>query len=569
MKEASPFASEHNHIRFWRSMTALACGLFGPVGFGQTTPAASDIIYISNSSELTNAINNATGGEMILLESGDYGVMSLTNRNMPAEVTIMAALNAIPEFTSVVLTDCSAWRISGFHVKPRFTSGADTNDAVRLIGSDIIFENSEINYAENTSDWSATDWLNRTGNGIVMGGTRITVQGNSIQFVDHAIASDATHSLIARNEIDHFRGDACRSLGNYVTFEYNLGKNAVKVDDNHDDFFQSWSSSIGGVGTGEVVGVVVRGNTFISYKDKNLPFATIPQGIGLFDGMFREWVIENNVIITGHWHGISILGAIDCRIVNNTVLDRDDRDGPSPWVQINDHKNGTSSDNSVIRNNLAHDIIAGTGVTADHNLIVDDPALYYVDPASHDLHLLEDSPAVDTGSSTLAADIDRDGIERPQGESVDVGAYERVVGITDTDGDRLPDEWETTHIGHLEEGPLDDGDGDGHANLFELAVGSDPSFADSEKFVNAFVEQVGNHRFLTIYYRRSRSIYHLSLTVEFSENMVAWVTESEDNSMINLPGALKDNGDGTDWVLLRYPIPLSNLDKIFARINVH
>ena len=48
------------------------------------------------------------------------------------------------------------------------------------------------------------------------------------------------------------------------------------------------------------------------------------QAIGCFDGWFVNWVVENNVIITDHWHGITFLGMRDSRIVNNTVIDLDD-----------------------------------------------------------------------------------------------------------------------------------------------------------------------------------------------------------------------------------------------------
>jgi hypothetical protein len=523
---------------------------------------------VSNSPELAEAVNKASGGEIILLASGAYGALSISNRSMPTEVTITAALDAIPEFSSVSVTNSSNWRFSGLHVKPRFTTGADAKNAVRLVGTDITFENSVVNYAEDTVGWSANDWVNRTGNGIVSGGTRITIRRNQIRNVDHALASDATHSLIAHNTIDGFRGDACRSLGDHVVFEYNSGKNAVAVDDNHDDFFQSWSNGSGGVGTGEVVGVIVRGNRFISYEDEDLPFATIPQGIGLFDGVYRDWVIENNIIITGHWHGISLFGGVNCRIVNNTVIDRNTEDTPKPWIQIVNDKNGDPSQNCIIRNNLAPDVNMGPGVTSDSNLIVADPALYYVDPDLYDLHLLEISPAVGAGNAELAAVIDKDGIERPQGDGIDVGAYERVVAPTDTDGDRLPDDWEMAHFDQLGHGPLDDSDGDRHSNLFELAAGSDPSIADSGNFVNAFVERVGNYRLLTISYRRPRVMNYPGLTVEFSADMVTWVEDPKDGSMTDSLGMPLDNGNETETVNLRFRTPLSGEDELFARISV-
>ena len=68
--------------------------------------------------------------------------------------------------------------------------------------------------------------------------------------------------------------------------------------------------------------------------------------------MFEDWVVENNVVFVDHWHGITLSGAVDSRIVNNTVCDiNSESPGPS-WIRIGDHKNGTPSSGCVVRNNL-------------------------------------------------------------------------------------------------------------------------------------------------------------------------------------------------------------------------
>jgi hypothetical protein len=59
------------------------------------------------------------------------------------------------------------------------------------------------------------------------------------------------------------------------------------------------------------------------------------------------------------------------------------------------------------------------------NLRVNDSS--FVDAAAHDYHLAPASPAVDGGERLNDVTVDRDGIARPQGASLDVGAYERAV----------------------------------------------------------------------------------------------------------------------------------------------
>ena len=162
-----------------------------------------------------------------------------------------------------------------------------------------------------------------------------------------------------------------------------------------------------------------------NYEDPNQPFRGTLQGLGCFDGFYIDWVIENNLVITDHWHGISLYGAVNCRIVNNTVVDSNDVSPGPPWIMVNPHKDGTPSQGCLIRNNIAATITVTGDTIADHNLLLTDAAALFVDPAHFDFHLRPDAiEAIDTGSSLLAPIVDLDGITRPRGSAVDLGCYE-------------------------------------------------------------------------------------------------------------------------------------------------
>lgn len=397
---------------------------------------------VSNSTELQNAINNVQGGDTITVLSGTYGSITISGKNNSSAVPIRANTGANVVFTSINFNNSSYWNLVGVHILPRYTSGADGKKAVNLNGNFLTIKNCNINYSDDINSWSDSMWIARAGNGIVMNGTNITVKDNLISVVDHGISNSAQYTLVSGNLIVNFRGDGIRGLGDDAVYEYNIIKNAYDVDDNHDDGFQSWSVGPGGVGTGVVKNVVLRGNTIINYEDSNQPYRGNLQGIGLFDGMFENWVVENNLIITDHWHGISFYGAIDCKIINNTVVDNNLTPSPDPWIMVNNHKNGTLSSGVVVRNNISTDYSFTGGYSADHNIEItmSQAVNYFVNPTggTGNYHLIPSSPSIDAGSPVFAPAIDKDGTLRPQGSGFDIGCYE-YSSTTSVTEDYLPE----------------------------------------------------------------------------------------------------------------------------------
>lgn len=384
----------------------------------------------------TLAIKNAgapvRAGDTIWLRSGDYGAVEIRGCYNSDWITVSAEKGHVPRFSSIRIRSGSHWKLRGIQVRP---AGAEAAKAGTLIDleshgfhgpvHDVLVEHCRAESVQDASDWTVANWNTRAWNAIRVDGRNMTVRDCVFRNVNFGISVTASDSLIERNTVENFAGDGLRGLGDNTTFQYNTVKNCYDVNRNHDDGFQSWSrGSDGRVGRGEVRGIVLRGNTIINFEDPQQPHRGALQGIGCFDGMFVDWVVENNVVITDHYHGITLLGARNCRIVNNTVLDRrEGRPGP-PWVRIANHKDGTPSESCILRNNLTTALTAGAGVTADHNLIITDPSAHFVDVAAFDLRLKADSAAIDAGSPDLAPSQDAAGTPRPQGGGIDIGAYE-------------------------------------------------------------------------------------------------------------------------------------------------
>ena len=344
----------------------------------------------------------------------------------------MAEKGHSPKISSLELRSCCKWIVKGLTISPSFVQPYRAKTLIQFASHnwtgksyDCIAEACTAYSVPDASSWTAAQWDSLSCNGISLPGNRMVARGIYFKNVRFGITVNGDSCMVENNIVENFAGDGMRGLGDYCTFQYNTIKNCYAVNSNHDDGFQSWSvGDSGKVGTGVVRGVVLRGNTIINYEDPNQPHLGTLQGIGCFDGLFEDWRIENNVIITDHWHGITLSGAINCVIINNTVVDiNQEKPGP-PWIRISDHKNGTSSSGCIVRNNLTTAMnVSSEGVISDHNIVVKNYAdfLSITMPVTH---LKNGCPAVDAGVADLAPAIDRDGIVRPKGSSIDIGAYE-------------------------------------------------------------------------------------------------------------------------------------------------
>ena len=100
----------------------------------------------------------------------------------------------------------------------------------------------------------------------------------------------------------------------------------------------------------------------------------------MFDGFFDNLVIRNNLVVTDHFHGITVAGCTNALFEGNIVLNvlgsamvR----GSHPWLKVAPHKNGKPSRNVIVRNNT---VVAlprhPRNINANYanNLIVTNPA---------------------------------------------------------------------------------------------------------------------------------------------------------------------------------------------------
>ncbi|MDA3863428.1 MAG: right-handed parallel beta-helix repeat-containing protein, partial [Deltaproteobacteria bacterium] len=283
-----------------------------------------------------NSEQPVKGGDEIVLRDGYYGALLISESFNERYITIRAMEDETPLFSEVEVHSAAKWVLRGLNIdgSKQEEPGSSTLLSIKYHNyfgpvSRILVDNCRLFSTPDISAWTAADWNQLSCNGIEIRGSHVQVQNNLLRNVNFGITVNGSNVTVKDNTIENFSGDGLRGLGQNLLFEGNLVKNCYDVNDNHDDGFQSWSVE------GQTVSrIVLRGNTFINFEDPQQPLRGPLQGIGCFDGFYEDWLVENNLVIVDHWHGITFLGAKNVKVRNNTVITADLDTERTPWIMI-------------------------------------------------------------------------------------------------------------------------------------------------------------------------------------------------------------------------------------------
>ncbi len=367
-------------------------------------------------------------GDTIYLFPGYYNLLTIYKNNKLSETKIVSISKHKAVFSKIMIRESENWTLDGVKVLKDLNTPSNARNLVDIeTGSkNITVKNSIVLSAEDSLGWGVKEWNDRVKSGIFSRGTNVTILNNAVYNVDFGISMVGKKSTVLGNRVTDFSGDGLRGLGDESVFEENVVTNCHSVNQNHDDGFQSWSmDDKWNVGVSVVKNVSLKRNVFIANETKNNFPNCEMQGIGLFDGMFENWVIENNIVVVDHWHGITVMGAKNIKILNNTVFDPTDKKPGPAWIRITNHKKGNISSGNLVANNLTHSYsFPDGGVMQLQNQIIRNPYDLFVDPDNHDYRLKKRSRAVNAGMDGLGVDEDFFGNPRPSGSKTDVGAVE-------------------------------------------------------------------------------------------------------------------------------------------------
>ena len=404
---------------------------------------------------LAQALAVARPSDVILLSGGDYGVVTIAGVNT-SYITLAAESGQTPVLTQLNIggrQPASGWRISGLKVIGPTDAGL-AHDGWQLHPSkvnvwnstDIVLQDNTVGTVDGDYKWQAevqgSPEMDALASGFgVEGGSCVSILANHIHNVFNGMTiggnqsdGSGTRFMVVGNTIDGFAGDGIDHYGSRITISHNEIINAHDICQDtciHTDGIQGWNwhDKPGIVNTN----IVIEDNTIISQARPDQPYpADDLHGITIFDGDWDGVDIINNVIVTHAWHGISVYGGVNIKIIDNSVVSNDPK--RAAWIMVN-HQKGPPKNvdtHDIVRNNVASAFLNGqgghppvAGVTEDHNVTLKDPAALFavfdVQHARYDLHPSKRSALIGKGTMESAPPDDVDG--RARVGTPTVGAY--------------------------------------------------------------------------------------------------------------------------------------------------
>lgn len=376
-------------------------------------------------------------GDTLLLMTGNHGTAELKGINSNY-IYIFSAPGEIPVISHLDIAKTAP--TIKWHLKGITFSGISSAEEAFIIFYEksmyIKIEKCTFLTNENINELTTDEIKSTVKKGIILAGSRHQINYNTFKGVSTAVEINADKCTFSGNRISDFTGHALLCNGSSNIFTNNLIKNFISTGFN--------AAAFKAISTPERPGKsnILLGNVIVDYTNPGRKNIAPLMGIVGFDGNYTDWIVENNVVITDHWHGITFFNISNSMIVNNTVIDpyldvrysnleeeyRTKTFGPvRVWVAADEK--GNKSENNRIANNLASDYLIENSEGINTNNIKVASTYYALDNYFArwnylDFHLRDSALAVNAGNTELAPKIDADGTPRPLGSAVNAGAYE-------------------------------------------------------------------------------------------------------------------------------------------------
>ncbi|MCW2285586.1 hypothetical protein M2323_003439 [Rhodoblastus acidophilus] len=308
-------------------------------------------------------------GDAIELADGDYGDVTLIGYVNPDFITIAAAPGAKPVAHGLFIAGASHWLVRGLTFSAASGESGPAGAIVEA-GSPALGPSDHIAFIQNrfftspsVADWREEDWVNRPKMyGLVSRAGCALVRGNEFYHLRNALDIGGDGSLVEDNVFHDFGNDAMDFHASDVTIRRNhvTASRHPPAEKLHPDGIQGWALD-GAVHRD----ILIDGNIIANLNPSEDNYM---QGVSIFTGRFENVTVQNNVVATNTWHGVSLYGVKAAKVLNNTVVAT--RPGQrDSWILIHDSADHSTRGEALVRNNIATAIvIENADVTLDHNL---------------------------------------------------------------------------------------------------------------------------------------------------------------------------------------------------------
>jgi len=308
------------------------------------------ITTVDSASALQSALASAKSGDVIQLQSGNYGSLRISGQNFSEDVVIKAADGAIPVFNGLTIGQSSGLTLQGLEIAlsgqnvANFTI-ANSQD-VHIVGFNV---HGVLDGNTDTDPWGL----------YLQSNTNISIENSNFHELNWGITHSQNDGMVVRNNDFHdIRAQALRGGGSSnVTVAENDFRDIYPIGEDHPDAIQFWTTET----TASAHDIVITRNTYDRGEGR------ISQGIFMRDEVgnlpYQRVTISENVIVGASYHGLTIGHATDVKILDNVVVGFTDR---KSWIFIGD------VDRVVSSGNVANEYQFGTvtGLVSSNNGVV-------------------------------------------------------------------------------------------------------------------------------------------------------------------------------------------------------
>lgn len=325
---------------------------------------------------------STSAGDTILLQSGNYGTLDVSSRNMSSFTTMKADTGQTPVFTGMTVHNATKWVFQGLKIQHIASGAFEFMINVDGTDTDIVFDHLDMSSAPfaTVSGWTAAQWVtNAPWQAIELDAevdpttptiTCIAITNNAFKYIRAGVQAIGGKILIDNNTFDWMADDNIDHAGSHFRISRNVSHDTLNIGDgNHNDFIQGQIGDCTSACTYD--DVVIDGNnlTELFSAAASVPLSSQNtddsfQGISAFNESWSNYKVINNDIKTSTPSIISLNAISNGLIANNVALQTNGTDG---GISVN------SGSGNIIRNNIATFLGYGyqdATTVMDHNIAI-------------------------------------------------------------------------------------------------------------------------------------------------------------------------------------------------------